>query len=127
MAEDMGIKALFLGERTDISDILQIMDVFVLPSLSEGFPVVILEAMAAGIPIVASRVGGLKEVVVDRETGFLVEPGNPNELAKNIKKLLENEETRKNFAKAGSNRVKENFPIEKTLDRIESLWKGDLK
>lgn len=126
-AKDMGIKALFLGERSDISELLQVMDVFVLPSLSEGFPVVILEAMATGIPIVASRAGGLKEVILDGKTGFLVDPGNPNELAENIKCLLVNEKLSKKFGKAGLNRVKENFPIEKTVDRIESLWKGDLK
>jgi len=127
MAEDSGIKALFLGERDDVAEILQVMDVFVLPSLSEGFPVVILEAMAAGISVVATDVGGNREVVLDGETGFIVEPGNPDKLAEKIKELLENDEMRNKFGEAGFKRVKENFSIDETVDGIENLWKGDLK
>jgi glycosyltransferase involved in cell wall biosynthesis len=121
-AEKKGINVSFLGERTDVMEILHVMDVFVLASFYEGFPVVILEAMASRIPVVASRVGGLSEVVQDRETGFLVEPGNPNELAKKIKELLVNRKMRNNFGEAGFKRVKENFSIDKTVDGIESLW-----
>lgn len=121
------INVSFLGERKDINEILQIMDVFVLASIYEGFPVVVLEAMAAGLPIVASKVGGLEEAVSEGETGFLIEPGIPKKLSDKIKKLLLNENLRKNFGKAGLNRVKKNFPIEKTVDKIESLWKGDSK
>jgi len=122
IAEDLGIKALFLGERDDVAEILRVMDVFVLPSLSEGFPVVILEAMAAGLPVVATDVGGSREVVLDGKTGFLVEPGNPDKLAEKIKELLENDEMRKKFGEAGFKRVKEKFSIDRTVDGIESLW-----
>ncbi len=126
-AEDLGIKALFLGERDDVAEILQVIDVFVLPSFYEGFPVVILEAMAAGLPVVATNVGGNREVILDGRTGFIVEPGSPDKLAEKIKDLLEDDEIRKNFGEAGFKRVKENFSIDKTVDGIESLWKGDLK
>jgi glycosyltransferase involved in cell wall biosynthesis len=126
MAKKLKIKVLFLGERDDVAEILSVMDIFVLPSLSEGFPVVILEAMAAGLPVVATNVGGNREIVSDGETGFIVEPGNPNELAVKIKDLLGNEEMRKNFGKAGFKRVKEKFSIDKTVDGIEGLWKGGL-
>jgi glycosyltransferase involved in cell wall biosynthesis len=125
MAKDLRIRASFLGERTDVSEILQIMDVFVVPSLYEGFPVVVLEAMAARLPIVASRVGGLTEAVLDGKTGFLVEPGNAAILADRIRDLLLQETPSKIFGEAGFMRVKENFTIEKTVDGIESLWKGD--
>jgi len=121
------IHAHFLGERKDVQEILQVTDIFVLPSLYEGFPVVVLEAMAAGVPVVASRVGGLTEAVVNRETGFLVNPSDPGELADKIKDLLTNNKMRKRFGKNGFKRVKEKFSINKTVDEIENLWKGDLK
>ncbi len=125
-ALDLGVKALFLGERSDIIELLQVMDVFVLPSLSEGFPVVILEAMAAGLPVVATNVGGNKEVVLDNKTGYIVKSGNPVKLAEKIKDLLENDQMRKKFGEEGFRRVKEKFSIDKTVDGIESLWKGVL-
>lgn len=122
MAERERINALFLGERADVIEILKVTDVFVLSSLYEGFPVVVLEAMAAGIPVVATNVGGNREVVLDGKTGFVVEAGNSHELAGKIKDLLGNEKMRKNFGKAGFKRVKEKFSIDKTVDGIESLW-----
>jgi glycosyltransferase involved in cell wall biosynthesis len=122
MAKNLGIKALFLGERNDVAEILRVMDLFVLPSLSEGFPVVLLEAMAAGLPVVATDVGGNREVVLDGDTGFLTESGNPNELAEKIKELLGSNIMRRNFGKAGFNRVKEKFSIDKTVNGIERLW-----
>ena len=125
-AERDEINAHFLGERGDVREILQVMDVFVLSSLYEGLPVSVLEAMACGIPVVATNVGGSKEVVLDGKTGFLVEPGNPYELAEKIKELLGDAKMRKNFGEAGFKRVKEKFSIEKTVDSIENLWKGVL-
>ncbi|MBN1694193.1 glycosyltransferase [candidate division WOR-3 bacterium] len=127
MAEKLKLKALFLGERNDVAEILSIMDVFVLPSLSEGFSVVILEAMACGIPVVATNVGSNREVVLNGKTGFVVEPGNPYELADKIKKLLEDKKMRKLFGKAGFKRVKEYFSLDKTVASIENLWKGALQ
>ena len=122
MAQAEKINVSFLGERKDVKEILQVMDIFVLASLYEGFPVVSLEAMAAGLPIVASNVGGLMEAVSDGETGFLVEPGNPAILADRIKELLLKGSLRKKFGEKGFMRVKENFSIDKTVDRIENLW-----
>jgi glycosyltransferase involved in cell wall biosynthesis len=121
-AGDLGVRALFLGERTDISEILQVMDVFVLASFYEGFPVVILEAMAAGLPVVATNAGGSREAVLDGKTGFIVETGNPDKLAEKIEILLKDNKIRKKFGKAGFKRVKENFSIDKTVDGIERLW-----
>ena len=81
-------------------------DTFVLPSLSEGFPLVLLEAMAAGLPIVATNVGGIPEIVTDGENGFLVEPRNSQQLAEKIALLLQNENIRKRFSTNNINKAK---------------------
>jgi glycosyltransferase involved in cell wall biosynthesis len=78
----------FLGFRDDIPGLLQAIDVFVLPSLSEGLPLALLEAMANGKPIVATRVGGVPEVIADGESGLLVRPGSPDDLAAAVLRLL---------------------------------------
>jgi glycosyltransferase involved in cell wall biosynthesis len=80
---------IFEGFRTDVAAVLSMLDVVALPSLTEGFPNVALEAMAVGRAIVASRVEGIGEIVVDGETGLLVPPANPTELAACIVRLLE--------------------------------------
>ena len=81
-----------------ISQYMAASDVFVLPSLSEGFPVTILEAMAAGLPIVTTNVRGLPEIVKDDENGFVVEPQNPAQLAGKISLLLDNNELRRKIS-----------------------------
>jgi glycosyltransferase involved in cell wall biosynthesis len=126
LARDMKIQVYFLGERIDIAEILQVMDVFVLTSFYEGLPVSVLEAMACGTPVVATDVGGVKEVISDGTNGLLVEPGNPHAIAEKIKKLLKDENLRKDFGKAGFKMVKEKFSIDKTVQGIENLCKGVL-
>jgi glycosyltransferase involved in cell wall biosynthesis len=79
----------FLGIVDDIGAHLASLDVLVLPSIVDGRPVVVLEALASGIPVIASRVGGLPALVHDRETGFLVEPGNTREIAQHLSRLAE--------------------------------------
>ena len=127
LAKDMKIQAYFLGERRDIAEILQVMDVFVLTSFYEGLPVSILEAMACRIPVVATDVGGVREVISDGKNGILVEPGNPYAIAEKTQKLLRDKFLRKNFGEVGFQMVKEKFSIDKTVDRIESLWQGAIK
>ena len=80
----------FLGERKDIEEILPLMDIFVLTSKREGFPITILEAMACGLPVVATSVGGCPELVEEGETGFIVSPKNPVLLSKRVINLLRN-------------------------------------
>jgi glycosyltransferase involved in cell wall biosynthesis len=79
---------LFLGSRTDISDLMNIMDVFALSSKNEGISLTLLEAMACGVPVVATRVGGNPEIVKDGENGFLCKPGDPQDLADKIFSVL---------------------------------------
>ncbi|MCK4527620.1 glycosyltransferase [candidate division WOR-3 bacterium] len=123
MAKEMGLKVLFTGEREDIPELLQVMDIFVLSSLYEGLPVSLLEAMASGLPVVVTKVGGMPEVVVDGKTGFLIYPGSTEQLVEKIGELLRNSEKRKLFGTSGIERVKKEFSIEKTVNEIEGLWK----
>jgi len=101
----------FMGyvKNTEVSQYLKEADIFVLPSLSEGFPVVIPEAMAAGKPIVASNVGGISDAVTDGVTGFLVAPENAELLAEKIVYLIEHPEMRVSMGKAGRKKVEERF------------------
>jgi len=81
---------IFTGARRDVDEIMPSADVFVLPSISEGFPITILEAMASGLPVVATNVGGISEVM-NEDVGIMVNPSNPRELASALDKILENE------------------------------------
>jgi len=94
LAKALGVvdRIFFEGVREDIPDLLQAMDIFVLPSLSEGFPLAAMEAMASGRPVVCSRVGGLPGLVSHEESGLLVPPADPTALVKSILRLLEDRE-----------------------------------
>ena len=105
-----------------IPEILSAIDLLVSPSLWEGFPNVILEAMAAGKPVVATSVGGTPELVVDGTTGILVPPSDPDALSKAIGKLLENPELRKIMGIAGKERVTENFSIQNMVNNTQQLY-----
>ena len=115
-------KVQFLGYQNNILEILRSMDIFILPSLWEGMPNAILEAMAAGLPVVATNVGGTPEVVVDGETGFLVPPRDPEALANAIKLLIDDPELRKKFGQAGRERVERHFTIQETVRKTEELY-----
>jgi glycosyltransferase involved in cell wall biosynthesis len=112
----------FLGFVTDISRFLSTIDIFVLPSLSEGLGLSVLEAMAAGKPIVASRVGGVVDAVIDSTTGFLVAPGDVDGIAGAIRKLVEDQTLTQAMGKRGAERVRENFTIEQMADKNEAYY-----
>ena len=96
-------------------------DVFVLPSLSEGFPTVILEAMASGIPIVATKVRGVPEIIKDGENGFLVEPRNSEEIAEKVLLLLNKDELRKRISEKNIEEVKR-YHWESIAIRLEEVY-----
>jgi len=100
-----------LGERDDVPDLLSDADVFVLASRSEGLPLSVVEAMAAGLPVVASDVGGLHELVRNGETGVLVPPGDPAALADALRPLLVDRELRRRLGSAGRERAKALFDL----------------
>jgi glycosyltransferase involved in cell wall biosynthesis len=111
-----------LGDRDDIGELLRRSHLFVLSSRSEGMPMSVLEAMASGVPVVASAVGGIPELVVDEETGLLVEPGDPRGLATAISRLLEDRELRQRFAAAGHDRAQRLFDPERWRQEHVNLY-----
>ena len=96
--------------------------VFALPSYVEGLPMGLLEAMAAGLPVVASRVGAIPEVIQDGTSGFLVDPGDINGLADSVEKLLVDVELRKKFSTAANNKILMRFGVKQVLPRLEDLY-----
>ncbi len=113
---------IFAGFYEDVPHILRCMDIFSLPSLSEGFNRSLLEAMACGLPVVATSVGGNVEIVQDGVNGLLVPPGNPGALASAITKLLKDKEKIRKMGLERRRIVEENFSIEKNEKKIEKLY-----
>ena len=110
-----------LGAREDVPQLLAISDLFVLPSISEGMPNVILEAMAAKLPTVATAVGGIPEVVVDGETGLLVPPADADALGQAIVTLLADEARRREMGERGYERVRRCFSEQRMCCQYEEL------
>ena len=112
----------FLGNQNNVPGLLAASDLFVLPSLWEGLPLVFLESMTAGIPIVANNVDGAGDVVIDGETGYLVTPHNPEQMATYILCLLNNEELCKQMGHVAVQRSRY-FSTQRMVEQIESLYK----
>ena len=117
-------RVIFCGFQRDVLPFLQAADIFVLPSIQEGLSLAALEAMALSKPVVACRVGGTPEVVVDGETGLLVAPGQPAELAKALENLLADPGEARAMGAAGRWRVQEAFDVEQTVTKIEAIYRG---
>jgi glycosyltransferase involved in cell wall biosynthesis len=110
------------GFRRDVPDLLAAADLFVLPSLDDAFPTALLEAMAAGLPVVATRAGGIPEIVDDGATGRLVPPGDPAALARAVAALLGDPAARRALGRAGRRRVAERFSTAVWLGRLEAVY-----
>jgi glycosyltransferase involved in cell wall biosynthesis len=115
-------RVIFAGFRDNIPEILASFDIFVLPSRSEGFGRVNLEAMAMGKPVVSTNVGGIPEVVLEGVTGILVPPANPEGLAHAIMRLLNDSQLRESIGKEGRRRVEEHFSLQAHVQRIEEIY-----
>jgi glycosyltransferase involved in cell wall biosynthesis len=113
----------FKGVIKDISSFLAAADIFVLPSLAEGMPVALLEAMAWGLSAIASRVSGTVEVITSGKNGILVEPGDVPGLSRAIINLLADAELRRRISGAARKRVKESFSLEKMVESHLQLYR----
>ena len=113
----------FTGERRDVQDVLRAFDLFALVSTSEGLSNTIMEAMATGVPVVATRVGGSDELVVDGATGFLVPPSSPQATAAAIRKLLEDAPLRMAFGRAARERTEREFGLSRMVTEYERFYR----
>lgn len=123
-AEQLGVRdrVTFAGYRSDARELMRDAAVVALPSLAEGLPVVLLEAMAQARPVVATAVGGTPELVVDGETGLLVPPGDADALAAALRALLDDPRRARELGEAGRRRVEERFTAERMTDAVLALY-----
>jgi glycosyltransferase involved in cell wall biosynthesis len=108
--------------RGDIATLMNISDLFVLPSLSEGSPSVIMEASASGLPVIATEVGEIPEMILDGKTGILIKPKDMDGLVNALKKLIANPPLAKEIGKAGRKRMEEKYSWETICKRIEDVF-----
>jgi len=123
-AAESGLKAaiIFAGARLDVPRLLGAMNVFALSSLSEGMPITVLEAMAARLPVVATNVGALPELIEEGLTGFLVEPRQAEAMAERLARLYDNQQLAKQFGDAARQRVEYDFSLDMMLRRYAELY-----
>jgi len=110
------------GERNDVGERLSQSDLFMLSSLSEGVSLTLLEAMAAGLPVIATDVGGNREVVAHGETGFLVPPGSPEAIASAALSLIDDPARALAMGRAGRKRIEQIFDLGIVVRRYEALY-----
>jgi glycosyltransferase involved in cell wall biosynthesis len=124
-ASSLGIKnsVIFAGMRKDVPEILSILNVFVLPSLNEGLPMALLEAQAAQIPVAATSVGAIPDVLEDGVTGILIPPKDPQAIAEAIIMILSDRKIALRMAQRGFERVRDNFSAEKMANKYLSIYK----
>jgi glycosyltransferase involved in cell wall biosynthesis len=120
-------RVVFLGNRNDVPEILSAMDGYVMASHSEGFSNAILEAMAAGLPIVATNVGGNSEALKDGSLGILVPAHNPLALTAAMQKLMSNKAQREEFAIAAKKNVNENYSVKVMVDAYIKIYQSGLQ
>lgn len=124
-ATELGLngRVLFLGWRRDLPRIYADLDVLVISSKNEGTPVSAIEAMASGVPVVATRVGGIPDLIEDQKTGILVEPEDPSALADAVISLLRNPPMARRMGQAAQAHVLEKYTVERLLDDTEKLYR----
>jgi glycosyltransferase involved in cell wall biosynthesis len=125
-AHELGIvrDTLFLGYQENVAPFYAAFDALVLPSGNEGTPVSAIEALAAGRPVVATRVGGVPDVVRDGEDGFLVEAGATDELADRLARLARDPELRERMGRQGRERVLPRYAVDRLVDDVDRLYRS---
>ena len=119
-------QVIFTGARRDVTALNHVIDVFLLPSREEALPLAVLEAMAAERPVVATAVGGVPEVVVDGETGFLCQPGERAPLARAVLALLERPELRAALGRRGRRRAASRFGVERMVQETARYYQATI-
>ena len=117
----------WVGPQSNVPDWLHFFDLFVLPSHWEGISMALLEAMATGLPIVATDVGGNPEVIEHGRSGLLVAPSNPQQLSEAISRLIENPTLRQEMGQSGKKRCQERYNIEIIVEQLDALYKNILR
>lgn len=127
-ADRCGIKSnvVFMGERGDIDNLLKEIDIFLMTSSFEGCSNAIMEAMLAGLPVVATDAGGNGELIIDGETGFICPKNDPGALASRIRMLLENRQIAKRIGNAANKRIIKNFGLEKMKNETQEIYLSTL-
>jgi glycosyltransferase involved in cell wall biosynthesis len=125
-AHELGImrNTLFLGYQEDVAPFYAAFDAMILPSGNEGTPVSAIEALAAGRPVVATRVGGVPDVVRDGEDGFLVDAGDVDTLAERLAQLAGDPALRRTMGEAGRSRVLGRYSVERLIDDVDRLYRS---
>jgi glycosyltransferase involved in cell wall biosynthesis len=123
----LGERIKFLGFREDVADCLNILDIFILSSTTEGFSIATVEAMSLAKPVVVTDCGGPGEIVIDKQTGFLVPPRDPESLAEKIILLLENKKLREEMGKKAQIWVRKKFSLEENIKNYELLYVNCMK
>src|SRR5262245_50473758 len=126
LAERLGIEpsVTWLGYQRDVEALLRRLMVLLVPSRSEGSPNVILEAMAHGVPVVATAVGGVPELIANGESGLLVSPGDDRSLAESILRLCHDVELRRRLAKQAAQEVEARFSVDVRVTKLAALYRG---
>lgn len=124
MANDLGVadRVVFLGQVQDMSEFYGDLDIFAFPSLTEGLGVAVLEAMAMELPVVAAAVGGVPEIVSNREDGVLVPPADPTAMTAAIMELIDDPALRVELARRGRQKVLSSFTLQSTADRVAAMY-----
>lgn len=125
LASSLPNRVHFLGWRGDVPSLMAAFDIFLMPSLWEGFGLVLLEAMAQQTPIIASGVSAIPEIVVDQETGLLVAPRDVKGLAKALKQLLEDKPLRQHMGLLGRDRLETHFDVQQMVDQTAALYESN--
>ena len=124
VAQDLGLtdRVNFLGDRSDVAELLARAHIFALSTKWEGLPLSILEAMRAGLPVIASNVGGVSESVEDGVSGFLVPVGDADKFRVGLLKLIRSPELRRDFGRAGRRRYEQDFTLQKMLAKTAEIY-----
>lgn len=117
------IKIIFTGDRRDVEALYKCMDIFILPSLTEGLPMVLLEAMSSQLPVIATNVGAINKVMIDRQTGIIIDPGNDKAIVESVKTLLENPSKMHEMGIKGYQRVDQKYSDKNMTKQYTILYK----